>query len=117
MYDSIKINSMRFHAFHGHLPVERKTGNTFVVDLILNVDLQKSGLSDKLEDTVNYVDVMDIITQEMNIPSDLIEHVAERIATRLKKELPLIKSLEITVKKEKPPLHFDLQGVEVSLKR
>ena len=108
---------MRFHAFHGHLPVERKTGNTFVVDLILNVDLQKSGLSDKLEDTVNYVDVMDIITQEMNIPSDLIEHVAERIATSLKKELPLIKSLEITVKKEKPPLHFDLQGVEVSLKR
>lgn len=108
---------MRFNAFHGHLPVERKTGNTFIVDLILNVDLQKSGLSDKLEDTVNYVEVMHIITQEMNIPSDLIEHVAERIASRLKKELPLIKSLEITVKKEKPPLHFDLQGVEVSLKR
>ena len=108
---------MRFHAFHGHLPVERKTGNTFVVDLILNVDLKKSGLSDKLEDTVNYVDVMDIITQEMNISSDLIEHVAERIATRLKKELPLIKSLEKKKKKEKPPLHFDLQGVEVSLKR
>lgn len=117
MSDQIKINDMRFHAFHGHLPVERKTGNTFIVDLILNVDLNKSGLSDKLEDTVNYVEVMEIVTSEMDIPSDLIEHVAERIATRLKKELTLIKSLEITVKKEKPPLYFDLQGVEVCLKR
>ena len=117
MGDQIKINDMRFHAFHGHLPVERKTGNTFIVDLILDVDLEKSGLSDKLEDTVNYVEVMQIITEEMKTPSDLIEHVAQRIATRLKIDLPLIKSLEITVKKEKPPLQFDLQGVEVTLKR
>ena len=117
MSDSIKINGLRFHAFHGHLPVERKTGNTFIVDLILNVDLLKSGISDKLEDTVNYVSVMDIVTQEMQTPSDLIEHVAERIATRLKAELTLIESMEITVKKEKPPLQFDLQGVEVTIKR
>lgn len=117
MSDQIKINGLRFHAFHGHLPVERKTGNTFIVDLILNVNLEKSGLSDQLEDTVNYVEVMDIITEEMEVASDLVEHVAQRIATRLKRDLTLIESLEVTVKKEKPPLQFDLQGVEVTLKR
>tara|TARA_B100000508_G_scaffold116010_1_gene95289 strand:+ start:11709 stop:12062 length:354 start_codon:yes stop_codon:yes gene_type:complete len=115
--DSIKINNLRFHALHGHLPVERKTGNTFIVDLLINVDLNLAGKSDKLEDTVDYVAVMNLITEEMNIPSDLIENVAHRIAERLKKEIPQIESLEVTVKKEKPPLGFDLKGVEVTLKR
>ena len=103
---------MRFHAFHGHLPVESKNRKS----ALENVDLKKSYTIDEASAIIKD-NAKSNLTQEMNISSDLIEHVAERIATRLKKELPLIKSLEITVKKEKPPLHFDLQGVEVSLKR
>lgn len=115
--DKIKINDLKFHAFHGHLPVERKTGNTFVVDLVLGVALSKSGASDQLEDTVDYVAIMQIVEDEMAIPSDLIEHVATRIANKLRAQFTEIESLEVTVKKQKPPLHFDVKSVEVTVCR
>lgn len=117
MQDKITINNLRFHALHGHLPEERLTGNTFVVDLVLWVDLNPSGISDDLNDTVDYVQVMQIVKDVMAIPSDLIENVAHRISVSLKENLPLIQKMEVTVKKQKPPLSFDLDGVEVTLIR
>lgn len=108
---------MRFHAFHGHLPVERKTGNTFVVDLVLFTNLKTSGTSDYLTDTVDYVSIMSLVETIMKTPSDLIEHVAERIAVAIKQQFAAVDKLEVTVKKQKPPLHFDVESVEVTICR
>lgn len=117
MRDKIRINNLRFNAFHGHLPVERKTGNTFVVDLVIYCDLNKSGRSDDLKDTVDYVAVMKLVEDEMLIPTDLIENVAHRIAESIKTNLTLVDKIEVTVKKQKPPLRFDLDAVEVTIVR
>ena len=117
MSDFISIKDLRFHAYHGHLPAERITGNTFVVDLKVETDLSISGKSDDLNDTVNYVSIMELVSEVMEIPSDLIEHVAERIATSIKKNHTSVKAVEVTVKKQKPPLHFDLKAVEVTIRR
>ncbi|MGB0390516.1 MAG: dihydroneopterin aldolase [Salibacteraceae bacterium] len=117
MSDKIRINNLRFHAYHGHLPVERKTGNTFVVDLVIHCDLDKSGRSDNLNDTVDYVTVMKLVEDEMLIPTDLIENVAHRIALSIKNNLKLVEQIEVTVKKQKPPLRFDLDAVEVTIVR
>lgn len=117
MPDFISIKDLRFHAYHGHLPAERITGNTFVVDLKIETDLSISGKSDNLEDTVDYVSIMELVTEVMETPSDLIEHVAERIAATIKKKHDTISGLEVTVKKQKPPLHFDLKAVEVTIRR
>lgn len=117
MADTIFIRDLKFHAKHGHLPIERITGNTFVVDIIIDTDLSVSGKSDDLKDTVDYVSVMELTQKEMEIPSDLIEHVAERIAASIKTNLSGVQAVEVTVKKQKPPLSFDLNGVEVCIRR
>ncbi len=117
MPDFISIKDLRFHAFHGHLPLERITGNTFIVDLKIETDLSISGNSDNLNDTVDYVSIMELVSLEMEIPSDLIEHVAERIAKAIKAKHSTITAIEVTVKKQKPPLHFDLKAVEVTIRR
>ncbi len=117
MPDFISIKDLRFHARHGHLPAERITGNTFVVDLKIETDLSVSGKSDNLNDTVDYVSIMELVTKEMEVPSDLIEHVAERIAHSIKKTHAAVTAVEVTVKKQKPPLHFDLKAVEVTIRR
>mmetsp|Transcript_30623 Transcript_30623/g.59030 ORF Transcript_30623/g.59030 Transcript_30623/m.59030 type:complete len:88 (+) Transcript_30623:2-265(+) len=52
--DRIFLRGLRFHGFHGVLPEERSLGQKFVVDLTLAVNLQRAGLSDNLEHTVNY---------------------------------------------------------------
>ena len=41
----------------------------------------KAGVTDRLEDTLNYQLVYDAIEKEMNIPSELIEHVAQGLWT------------------------------------
>jgi dihydroneopterin aldolase len=115
--DKIKINNLRFHAYHGHLPVERKTGNTFVVDLVLHTSLVESGNSDDLNHTLDYVAIMDAVEKVMQTPSDLIEHVAERIAQSIKASFDGVEEIEVTVKKQKPPLHFDVESVEVTIYR
>jgi len=82
---------MRFHAYHGVFPQEKKTGNEFRVNLKLQVDVSKACLSDSLEDTVNYAAVYDIVKHEMAISSALIEHVAYRIVEQIKNHFPELK--------------------------
>lgn len=66
---TIEINGLEIHAGHGVLPQERMVGNTFRVDLCLDLDLSKAMDSDNVDDTVNYARVIGIVKQEMAIPS------------------------------------------------
>jgi dihydroneopterin aldolase len=50
-------------------------------------DLRKSCLSDDLNDTVDYVLLNKIVVEEMEIRSHLLEHVAQRIITRVFSEI------------------------------
>lgn len=46
MTSKISLNAMRFYAYHGVLPQEKKVGNWFSVDLELSVDLSRAALSE-----------------------------------------------------------------------
>ena len=50
----IRIEKMSFKAYHGVYPKENKIGGEFVVDVELDVDIDKAGKSDALEDTYDY---------------------------------------------------------------
>jgi dihydroneopterin aldolase len=52
----------------------------------------------------------------MSIRSKLLEHVAQRIINRVFKELPGVKSLEVTVAKQNPPIGGDVREVCIHLK-
>lgn len=100
----IKLNNMQFFAYHGCFKEEAIVGTKFSVDLLMEVDTHQPQQSDDLKDTVDYQSVYLMIKDEMQIRSNLVEHVSERILKRLHREFPLVNHAEITLHKINPPL-------------
>ena len=110
MKDMIELRGMRFFAYHGCFESERKNGNYFDVTLRCFADLSAAAESDSLEDTIDYSQLFDIVKHEMAIPSDLLENVAGRIASRVKRECLEVKEGSVTISKNNPP--FDASALE-----
>lgn len=108
---------MKFHAYHGCLDFEKREGNTFLVNLILELNTEKAEISDKLEDTLNYQEVYDVVKHEMEIPSNLIEHAARRIFDALIENFPQILHLNLRLSKLNPPLGGDVKSVSVEIRK
>lgn len=104
MKTSISLNKMRFYAYHGVMEQERTTGNLFEVSVKLDYPFEKAMADDDLDGTLDYGKAYGIIRQEMEIPSNLLEHVAGRIKSALEKEFPGISGGLITVTKLRPPI-------------
>lgn len=115
----IELEGMEFHAFHGCLESERRDGNLFTVDFkgelaaaepvakeaTRSEDASDPTMSDRLEDTVDYSVIYDIVAQEMAVPSDLLEHVSGRIARSIKAEFPQFSEFSVRVSKQNPPVN------------
>ena len=104
---------MHFYARHGVMTQETITGNEFIVSVTMDVDFSDACLSDNVRDTINYAEVFDLIRQEMEIPSQLLEHLAGRIGRMLKQHYPQITSLELSVAKCRPPVNGVMERAEV----
>ena len=113
MRTSIHIGTLRFYAHHGVLPQEQKIGNYFKVETTLYTDFSRALVTDELTDTLNYAEVCKIISDEMAIPSRLLEHVAGRITNSLRSHYPQITGGRLIVTKEKPPIPGDIRDVSV----
>ena len=100
----ITLDSLRFYAYHGAEPQEAIVGAWYTVDISITADATLAIQSDELSGTINYAKVAEIIKQQMQIRSALLEHVAGRIAKALFDGFPAIKALTIKVCKENPPV-------------
>jgi len=112
-----KLKNMEFHAHHGCLEHEQKLGNTFIVNIIFEFNTQKAGFSDELVDTLNYQLIYNIIKDQMEIPSKLIEHIGQRIMDKIISTFPQIQSLELTLSKLNPPLGGKVESVSIVLEQ
>jgi dihydroneopterin aldolase len=105
---------MVFFGRHGHLPAERELGQRFSVDVELEADLTAARRSDRLEDTLNYVEAYDVARRVVEgEPSDLLERVAQRILEGVL-ELPLVRRATVRVHK-RPPLPGQIRDVAVEV--
>ena len=109
----IRLEGMKFYAFHGVLPQENLVGANFYVDLKLKTDFTKAAETDELEGTVSYADIHTAVKEEMNIPSKLLEHVCQRIARRLFHDFPTIETIDIRLSKENPPMGACAESIGV----
>ncbi|MCZ8196547.1 MAG: dihydroneopterin aldolase [Flavobacterium sp.] len=112
---TIKLQNIRTFSFHGCLEEEGKIGSDYRVDLEVKTDLRKSSLSDELKDTVDYVLLNKIVEEEMAIRSHLLEHVANRIITRIFKEIPAVSRILLAVSKLNPPIGGDVEAVTIEM--
>ena len=79
----IKVENIKVYAYHGCLSEETIIGSDYRVDVSVEADLEKSSVTDALNDTVDYVTLNAIVVEEMSIPAKLLEAVAKRIINRV----------------------------------
>jgi dihydroneopterin aldolase len=101
----IKLKNIRTFSYHGCLIEEGKIGSDYSVNLEVKTDLRKSCISDDLKDTVDYVLLNKIVVEEMEIRSQLLEHVGHRTISRI--------TLEVS--KLNPPIGGDVEAVTIEL--
>ncbi|MFC7489979.1 MULTISPECIES: 2-amino-4-hydroxy-6-hydroxymethyldihydropteridine diphosphokinase [unclassified Knoellia] len=117
MSDRIALKGISAKGFHGVLDFEKQDGQTFVVDVEMEVDLAPAGASDDLVDTVNYAevasDIVDLIAGES---LDLIEALADQIAAKVLTR-PLVEAVIVTVHKPQAPVGHPFTDVAVTVER
>ena len=112
---TISLTNMLFFAHHGCFEAERAVGTRFSVDLSFEVDTAKAEQSDNVADTVSYLDVYQIVKAEMEIPSNLLEHVARRILDATCRHFPQTTNHRIEVRKLNPTLGGEVETASVTI--
>ncbi|ACK40752.1 dihydroneopterin aldolase [Listeria monocytogenes] len=118
--DKIYLNELVFYGYHGVLAEETKLGQTFRVSLILGLSTKKAGISDSVDDTVSYAEVYETVKEIVEgTPFKLIEALAEKIATEVLTDYPLLEEVTVKLIKPNPPIpgHYDSVAVEIERKR
>jgi dihydroneopterin aldolase len=118
MTDKIFIRGLSLHAHHGVLPYEGKVGQSFTIDLMLEIDLSTAARTDKVADTVSYDQVVavasDIFTSQK---FKLIEAAAGKIAEAVLAKFSRVQSVEVTIHKPHAPIAATFSDVGVTLTR
>lgn len=113
---AIRLDGLRFYAYHGVLEQERLVGGHYTVDLVLTLgDCSAAIDDDDLSGTVNYAEVYEAVRKEMAQPSALLEHVAGRILRRILTDFSRVVTARITLRKDTPPMGADCDGCAVVL--
>ena len=115
--DCIRIKNIKIKARHGVYEFERKKDGIFELDIEIYLPLEKSGQSDKLEDTIDYKNIVSIATKafaEKNY--NLVEAAAESVCGKLLNAFKVFKVI-VRVRKPHAPINADFDTIEVKLIR
>jgi dihydroneopterin aldolase len=116
--DKIVMTGLQFYGYHGVFPEENAIGQRYQVDVELLLPLDKPGLSDRVEDTVNYAEAYEVIRQIVEGQVfKLIEALAEHIAAALLQTYTSINEIIVRVLKPHPPVKMFFDGVRVEIHR
>lgn len=117
MTDVIRVDGIRGYGYHGVLADERATGQEFFVDVAIEVDLSRAGISDELADTVDYSAVAArVLARIEGEPVDLIERLAHLVAGDVLAD-PRVEAVEVRVHKPEAPVGVPVAGVSVQVRR
>ena len=115
--DTITLKGLRSRGNHGVLEHERRDGQDFVVDLTVWLDLRAAGMTDDIDDTIDYDTLaLEVIELVAGPPVNLLETLAAQIADRVLAH-PLVVEAEITVHKPQAPLSVPFDDVIVTIRR
>ena len=118
MTDRIFITGLSLHAYHGVMPYEGKVGQTFTIDMVLDIDLSAAARSDKVADTVSYDKVVECATAAFSKQKfRLIEAAAGRVADAVLAAFPSVQSISVTIHKPHAPIAATFDDVGVTLVR
>jgi dihydroneopterin aldolase len=108
------LSGLSAFGYHGNNPSERRLGQSFSADIEVMLDTQRAAASDRIVDTLSYPVVERIARQILEgKPANLLETVAERIATAIL-EQPRVVQVTVRVTKRPPLPNLAAFTVEVT---
>jgi len=115
--DTLTLTGLEVFAHHGVFDFERADGQTFLLDLVVWLDTVGAAAGDDLAQTLHYgelaVEVAEAAAAE---PVDLIETLAERIATLVLAH-PVARRVSVTVHKPNAPIPVPFADVSITIVR
>ena len=116
--DKICIEELKIFAHHGVFEHENINGQNFYVNAVLYVDTEKAGISDNLEESVDYSKVCELIYKVMTENTyKLIETAVQKIAEAILLKFSLVKSVDIEVNKPEAPIDMKFRKLSVKVHR
>ena len=100
---SIELQNIRLQAFHGIYEGEKKTGSMYDLSIKISYDEGKADF-EELKDTINYSEVFAIVKRQMQIPTPLLEKVADGIIRRIKHQFPHTREVILSIFKLQAPI-------------
>src|SRR6266849_1096828 len=118
MTDGVFVFGLALHAYHGVMQHEAKVGQTFTLDLELEIDLGEASRSDKLAHTVGYDQVVAVASQAFcGRRYRLVEAAAGAVAEAVLDRFTAVVSVRVTVHKPHAPIAATFADVGVSIMR
>lgn len=111
----IHLEGMHFYAHHGYHKEEQVLGGQYIVDIWLKTNLKEAAQRDKLNKTIDYEDIYQLVKEEMEVKANLIEHLCHRILRRIFVLYRSIDWMKVRVSKLNPPLKGNVDRVSVDL--
>jgi dihydroneopterin aldolase len=118
MSDTVFVTGLALHAYHGVMQHEAKVGQTFKLDLVLDIDLKAASRSDKLAHTVGYDQVVDVASRAFcGRRYRLVEAAAGAVADAILDRFAQVSAVRVTLHKPHAPIAATFADVGVTLFR
>jgi dihydroneopterin aldolase len=115
----VELRGLSIYTHHGVTEAEREVGQRLEFDISFDVPDCDALLTDRLDDTVDYAEVCDIVALAATERSHrTLERLCQVVAERLMERFSC-DSVQVRAAKPEPPLSYAVReaGVEVTLER
>ncbi len=114
---TIEISGLSLYTHHGASAAEREVGQRLLIDLRLDVGETDATVTDRVEDTVDYAEVCQLValvTQQRSYVT--LERLCSAIAERLLSDFEL-EGVWVKASKPEPPIPLPVDDVSVEVWR
>lgn len=116
--DKISIEKLRVFCNHGVYADEQSQGQNFYVTAEVYLETYIAGITDELDNTVNYAGLCQMIADFMqDTRYNLLEAVAENLTANILNYSPYVKGVDLTISKPEAPVDLPFENISVSVSR
>lgn len=116
--DKIKIKDLEVYCHHGVFKEENVLGQKFLVSAYLSTDIKHVGISDDINQSINYAEVAHFIKEYMEKHTyKLLETVVQNLSKAILQKFTLVEKVRLEIKKPWAPILLPLDTVSVEIER
>jgi dihydroneopterin aldolase len=118
MSDMVFVTGLALHAYHGVMQHEAEVGQTFTLDLVVDIDLEEASRTDRLTHTVGYDKIVEAASRAFcGTRYRLVEAAAGAVADAILDQFAPVLAVRVTVHKPHAPIAATFADVGVILQR